>query len=93
MDDLSYMLLNKRQVPGYRRFSLEEMDSAQSIKRQLSGTKIDLALEGFNSQLSIDEISEISGLNIEICHRLNSLIEGAKLTRHRKQMVELESLN
>lgn len=93
MDDLSYMLLNKRQVPGYRRFSTEEMESAQHIKKQLSGAKIDLALEGFNNELSLDKISEYSGLDIEICHRLHSLIEGAKLTRHRKQMVELESLN
>lgn len=93
MDDLSYMLLNRRQVPGYRRFSIAEMESAQLIKNELSGTKIDLALEGFNNGLSITEIAHYSNLNIDICQRLQSLIEGAKLTRHRKQMVALESLD
>lgn len=93
IDDLSYMLLNKKQVAGYRRFSMEEIKEAQIIKEQLNGEKLDLALDAYNSGVSLEQMSEISGLSLDICKRLECLILGAKLTRARKILVGLEPLN
>lgn len=93
MDDLSYMLLNRKQVPGYRRFDYQEMEKANHIKKQLTGIKIDLALEAYQKGYSLEKISEISGLDIDITDRLLDLIKGAKQTRARKILVELEPLD
>lgn len=93
MDDLSYMLLNRKQVPGYRRFSMEEMEVAGRIKEKLSGYKIDLALEAYSLHKNKREIMEYSGLEEDIVEAIGCLIEGAKKTRARKILVDLEPIN
>lgn len=93
MDDLSYMLLNEKQVAGYRRFNSKEIEAAQIIKKQLSGRKIDLALDAYQNNASLEQMSAISGLSIDICSRLLSLIREAQRTRSRKVLIGLEPLN
>lgn len=93
MDDLSYMLLNRKQVPGYRRFSTEEMEAAGKIKEQLCGNKVDLALEAYCEHKNKKEIAEYSGLSEEIVEDIGCLIKGAKLTKSRKILVDLEPVD
>jgi len=93
MDDLSYMLLNRKQVTGYRRFSSQEMKEAEKIKEQISGKSIDVALEAYSVGKNIKEIEDISGLRKEIVEALGCLIKGAKETRARKILVNLEPID
>lgn len=93
MDDLSYMLLNNKQVAGYRRFSPREIEEAQIIKEQLSGEKIDLALDAYQNNATMERMAEFSGLQIDICCRLHNLIREAERTRSRKILIGLEPLN
>lgn len=92
MDDLSYMLLNRSQVPGYRRFSLEEMEAAEKIKAEISLNKIDLALEAFHSGANPAQAASCSGLPPEITEALECLTQKARITRARKIMESLESM-
>lgn len=93
MDDLSYMLLNRKQVTGYRRFSSQEMKEAEKINEQISGKSIDVALEAYSVGKNIKEIEDISGLRKEIVEALGCLIKGAKETRARKILVNLEPID
>lgn len=92
MDDLSYMLLNRSQVPGYRRFSLDEMEEAAKIKKELSLQRLDLALEAFHSGMDPAKAAFCSGLPKDIAEALECLVRNARITRARIIMKSLEPM-